>query len=288
MKMKRFLALSLAILLIAALIAGCSAAPMKENMGAADDYYAGEQVKPDGSLNSGSTLDPGVADDRKLIRTISMNTETEDMDALLSAISQQIKTLGGYVESREVYTGSKNTSARRYAKLTIRIPAKSLDDFVAHVDGASNITSTTEDSQDVTLDYVATESHLKVLKAEEERLLKFLSEAKDVSEMLEIEKRLTQVRAELESITSQLNTYDNLVAYGTVHLQISEVKQYTVVEEEDPTLWQRIGDGFMTSLKALGAILEGLLVFFISAIPFLIIPGVILTVVLLIIRKKKR
>ena len=73
-----------------------------------------------------------------------------------------------------------------------------------------------------------------------------------------------------------------------MHLQISEVKQYTVVEEEDPTLWQRIGDGFMTSLKALGAILEGLLVFFISAIPFLIIPGVILTVVLLIIRKKKR
>lgn len=290
MKLKRALSLLLAILLITALFAGCSAkAPASGNAGSAGDSFNNESAKPEAGLEDSTVLDPGVADDRKLIRTISMNAETEDMDALLSLLSSRIKELGGYVERREIQSGSAYESHRsRYATLTIRIPAKALDTFVSHVEGASNITSVSEDAEDVTLDYVATESRLKVLKAEEERLLQFLSEAKNVSEMLEIEKRLTQVRAELESVTSQLNAYDNLVSYGTVHLRISEVKQYTVVEEEDPTLWERIGDGFMNSLKALGTILEGLLVFFVSAIPFLIIPAIIVVVIVIVVRKKRR
>lgn len=290
MKLKRALSLLLAILLITALFAGCSAkAPASGNAGSAGDSFNNEAPKPEAGLEDSTVLDPGVADDRKLIRTISMNAETEDMDALLSLLSSRIKELGGYVERREIQSGSAYESHRsRYATLTIRIPAKAMDTFASHVEGASNITSVSEDAEDVTLDYVATESRLKVLKAEEERLLQFLSEAKNVSEMLEIEKRLTQVRAELESVTSQLNTYDNLVSYGTVHLRISEVKQYTVVEEEDPTLWERIGDGFMNSLKALGTILEGLLVFFVSAIPFLIIPAIIAVVIVIVVRKKRK
>lgn len=286
MKLKRIFALTLSILLLITLMAGCKNAPASGNMGAADDYHNSGSAKPEGSLNGSTTLNPGVADDRKLIRTVSLTTETEDMDALLSEVSQRITELGGYVESREVYTGSSHNSNRsRYATMTVRIPAKNLDAFISHVDGASNVVSSSETAEDVTMQYVATESHLKVLQAEEERLLKFLSEAKNVSEMLEIEKRLTDVRAELESVTNQLNTYANLVSYGTVNLRVNEVKQYTVVEKEEPNLWQRIGTGFVNSVKNVGVILEGLLVFFISALPYLAIPGVIVVIIIIACRK---
>lgn len=292
MKLKRILALTLSILLLTTLFAGCAKAPASGNMGAADSWYEGESAKPEGSLNSSTTLNPGVADDRKLIRTVSLTTETEDMDALLTEISRRITELGGYVESREVYTGSSyNSSRNRYATMTLRIPAKNLDAFVSHVEGVSNVVSASETAEDVTMQYVATESHLKVLQAEEERLLQFLSEAKNVSEMLEIEQRLTDVRAELESVTRQMNTYENLVSYGTIKLRVDEVKQYTVVEPEEPNLWQRIGTGFVSSLKSVGSILENLLVFFISAIPFLVIPGIILAIILIAVRradKKKK
>jgi hypothetical protein len=289
MKLKRILALALSILLLITLMAGCKNAPASGNMGAADDYYNSGSAKPEGSLSSGTTLNPGVADDRKLIRTVSLTTETEDMDTLLTGISQRITELGGYVESREVYTGSAyEIYSSRSATMTLRIPAKNLDTFISHVDGASNVVSSSETAEDVTMQYVATESHLKVLQAEEERLLKFLSEAKSVSEMLEIEKRLTDVRAELESVTNQLNKYANLVSYGTVKLRINEVKQYTVVEKEEPNLWQRIGTGFVNSVKNVGVILEGLLVFFISALPYLAIPGVIVVIILLAVRKSDK
>lgn len=290
MKLKRILALALSILLLTTLFAGCAAkAPSRGDVAAPGDHLNSGSAKPEGSLSSGTTLNPGVADDRKLIRTVSLTTETEDMDTLLTGISQRITELGGYVESREVYTGSAyETYSSRSATMTVRIPAKNLDAFISHVDGASNVVSSSETAEDVTMQYVATESHLKVLQAEEERLLKFLSEAKNVSEMLEIEKRLTDVRAELESVTNQLNTYANLVSYGTVNLRINEVKQYTVVEKEEPNLWQRIGTGFVNSVKNVGVILEGLLVFFISALPYLAIPGVIVVIILLAVRKSDK
>lgn len=290
MKLKRILALALSILLLTTLFAGCAAkAPSRGDVAAPGDHLNSGSAKPEGSLSSGTTLNPGVADDRKLIRTVSMTTETEDMDTLLTGISQRITELGGYVESREVYTGSAyETYSSRSATMTLRIPAKNLDTFISHVDGASNVVSSSETAEDVTMQYVATESHLKVLQAEEERLLKFLSEAKSVSEMLEIEKRLTDVRAELESVTNQLNKYANLVSYGTVKLRINEVKQYTVVEKEEPNLWQRIGTGFVNSVKNVGVILEGLLVFFISALPYLAIPGVIVVIILLAVRKSDK
>ena len=290
MKLKRILALALSILLLTTLFAGCAAkAPSRGDVAAPGDHLNSGSAKPEGSLSSGTTLNPGVADDRKLIRTVSMTTETEDMDTLLTGISQRITELGGYVESREVYTGSAyETYSSRSATMTLRIPAKNLDAFISHVDGASNVVSSSETAEDVTMHYVATESHLKDHQAEEERLLKFLSEAKSVSEMLEIEKRLTDVRAELESVTNQLNKYANLVSYGTVKLRINEVKQYTVVEKEEPNLWQRIGTGFVNSVKNVGVILEGLLVFFISALPYLAIPGVIVVIILLAVRKSDK
>lgn len=290
MKRNRILALTLSLLLLVTLFAGCKAnSPIRDELAAPGDHLNSGSAKPEGSLSSGTTLNPGVADDRKLIRTVSMTTETEDMDTLLTGISQRITELGGYVESREVYTGSAyETYSSRSATMTLRIPAKNLDTFISHVDGASNVVSSSETAEDVTMQYVATESHLKVLQAEEERLLKFLSEAKSVSEMLEIEKRLTDVRAELESVTNQLNKYANLVSYGTVKLRINEVKQYTVVEKEEPNLWQRIGTGFVNSVKNVGVILEGLLVFFISALPYLAIPGVIVVIILLAVRKSDK
>lgn len=291
MKMKRFLTLLLAVMLITALLAGCAKAPAHN---VSPDAGAMESAKPNGEGNlSGSTvLNPGVADDRKLIRTVKLTTETEDMDALLDQITLRIGELEGYVERREIYSGSAYENYRsRSATLTVRIPAKNLDAFVTHVGGASHIISSSENAEDVTMQYVATESRLKVLKAEEERLLKFLGEAKNVSEMLEIEARLTEVRAELESVTNQLNTYQNLVAYGTVHLSIQEVRQFTEAPEEDPTLWQRLGTGFMDGVKNMGVFLENLLVFAVSAVPYLAFPAVIAVLVLIICRiiiKKRR
>lgn len=291
MKKRRMSALVMCLLLLICLMAGCSASSAGGDRygNAANDKYADAEDSTLGGSGSESMSSPDVMENRKLIRRISMDAETEDMDTLLADVNSRVAELGGYIESRNIQNGSQYSSYRsRSATLVLRLPAENLDAFLQQVTDASNVVSTVEESDDVTLQYAATESRLSVLRTEEARLLQFLSEAKSVSEMLDIEARLTQVQSEIESITTQLNTYDNLVDYGTVTLHITEVEVYTVVEEEEPTMWEQIADGFSKSIQSLLMIGKALLVFLLANSPYLIILGIIAAAVLLIIRSCKR
>lgn len=289
MKAKKILALLLAMVMIAAVFAGCSAPT------GSDNYYSEKaEVAPDdgiydsSSAGSASNTDTPIETGRKLIRRISLDTQTTDMDTMLSAIVAKVGELNGYVESRDVYTGSNYSgkTKSRYANLTIRIPAERLDEFVAHVGDVSNVTSTSETSEDVTLNYVATESRMKALQAEEARLLALIDKAANLTELLQLEKRLTEVRTELERVTSQLKLYDNLVDYGTVDLTVNEVQEYTPTEE--PGFWERISTGFANSMRNLGMIAREMIIFFVCAVPYLVPLGAIAGIVLLIIKLSSR
>lgn len=283
MNAKRIFALLLAALMAAAILAGCSSKSYSES-------YSSEigAAPADGIYDSGSSVSPTVTD-RKLIRRVSMDLETQDLEALLSAIDEKIAELGGYTESSKVNIGS-NSSDVRCATLTVRIPAEKLDSFTDHVSSVSNVTATSESAEDITLSYVATESRQKALQAEESRLLALIDEAANLTELLQLENRLTEIRTELETVTSQLKLYDNLVDYATVQLEVDEVKEYTPAEE--PGFWERLGTGFVNSLQDTGKLLLEFVIFFVCAIPYLVPLAVIATAVLVIIklvsRKKKR
>ena len=226
---------------------------------------------------------------RKWIVTVRMEAETDDLDILLAQLESKIAGMSGYVEDQQVYNGSAYSGRRyRYANLTVRVPADQVEAFTEHMSDISNIISKNKSMDDVTLQYVATESRMKALKAEEERLLELMAQAENMSDLLQIEARLTDVRYELESVTSQLRVYDNLVDYATIHLNLTEVQEYTPVEEE--TLWQRISGGFVESLKNLGNFFVELFVALIVGLPYLVFIGAIVVVVVILCRRsaKKR
>jgi len=290
MKKKQFLTL-IAALLVLSCLCGCGADSgyqSKEEAGYTNgvgEYMADTELSD--SVEGSQTATPV---NQKLIRTIRMNAETEDMDALLSNVEARIAELGGYVEARNVYNGTSAYAKRRNASLTIRIPAEKLDLFVTRVSEVSNVVTHTEETKDVTLTYVSTESRVKALETEEARLLELVAAAEDLEDLLTLETRLTKIRTELEEHKSKLRVYDSLVSYGTIYLQLEEVVKYTVVEEEEPekNAWQRMGEGFMDSLKALGSGLTELVIFLVSVLPFLIPLGILAVVVILVYRKKRK
>ena len=294
MKLRKLLAILLAGLLVCGLLFGCSASTDGFTK---QEYNQSNEIKEEagGTGNVSDTTQNGTATvhpNQKLVRRIWLDAETEDMDALLNDVAQKVTELGGYMESRDVYNGSRYGGRRyRSADLTIRIPADKLDQFVEHVSGNSNITNNKETADDITLSYVATESRITALQAEEKRLLELLAAAENMSDLLQIEQRLTEVRTELEQVQSQLRVYDNQVNYGTIYLSISEVKEYTVTEEPE-TVWERIGTGFVESLKNLGTFFTELFVALVVGLPYLVLIGAILAAVIipakLYLRKKKK
>lgn len=240
-----------------------------------------------GSLGTGSGTMSNleVQSNQKLIKTVDMNVETKAYDDMLSALSQQIESCGGYVENMNSYNGSiySNYRSSRNAELVIRIPADHLEGFLDEVSQMSNVVRRNDNVENVTLEYVDLESHKEALQVEQERLLELLKTAKNLEDIIRIEERLSTVRYQLESMESQLRTYDNQINYSTVNLYIEEVQELTPVVKQ--TVGERIAEGFMDSLNSIGDGFVELVIWIIVNSPILLVWAVIIVVAFLIIRR---
>ena len=249
----------------------------------AEEYYEAEMnsyVTDDGMIENGAgevTEESAAVSNRKLIKTVNMDVETKDYDGLLANLESQIAQMGGYIEYLDCYG-----SSYRHASITARVPASKLDGFVKQIGETANVTSRSESVEDVTLQYVDLDSHTRMLEEEQERLLELLENAATIEDIITIESRLSEVRYQLESMKSQLRTFDNQVDYSTVHINIDEVIELTPVVEL--TDGERIAQGFA---KSVADVLHGIKEFFISLIiniPYIILWGVVIVVILLIAR----
>ena len=288
---KRNLKLILIMILTVALLWGCGAAPMASDK--SDGYNDAYREEAPAATNPVVDLDKTgnvLPEGRKLIRRVNIEAQTQNMDALLPEIEGQVATLGGYIENREVYSNSSNTTHWRTARMTIRIPSDKADQFLNTVDTKANVVSLNENLTDVTLDYVATESRIKALRAEEARLLELMDAAKNLSELLEVEKRLTDVAAQLEAVESQLRLYDNQIDYTSITLNIRQVTELSKPEDE-MSVWERIATGFTENLTGLGDTLVDFFVWVIASSPVLVFLGAVgfgLVKVITAIRRRKR
>lgn len=261
----------------------------------ADSYYDGgfgtDTAESAGTADTTVTEEGAVnvaATERKLIKTVDMNVETREYDKLLASVESKVTELGGYIESLDAYNGSTyyNYRSTRNANLTIRIPKDRLDEFLNAVSDLGNVTSRSENVQDVTLTYVDLQSHRDALQTEQERLLQLLEQAESIEDIITIEQRLSDVRYQLESMESQLRSYDNQVDYSTVSLYIDEVEVYTPVEEE--TTWERISTGFLDSLKSIGEGMKEAAIWFVIHIPYLVIWAIVIVIIVLILKKIRK
>ncbi len=278
MKRTIFSLLIVLMLLFSLTACGASTSPMENGS------YDKMEMESGNAVSDSVAATPNLPADRKLIRTVRTQAETDNLNDVLTQLEEKLTQFGGYLQQKEIYQGSTyRGTQRRNASLVIRIPAQDLNAFLSHLDGTAHIVSTNETVDDVTLHYIDVDSQLKALKTEEERLLALMEKAETLADLLAVEQRLTQVQQEIQSVTSQLKALDSQIEYATIHLSISEVVEYTPVEEKSP--WQEIGDGFMESLSDIWEGFVDLFVFLVANSPWLVLWGGIVTVVILLIRR---
>lgn len=251
-----------------------------------EGFYAEDYKSYDNGGSSAEFKEDKPLNDsaRKLIKTYSINAETETFDDFVAATQARVNALQGYIQNMDSFNGSSYTGNRgsRYCNLTVRIPSGKLEDFVNFVGDTANITNKNLNVEDITLQYVDSESRKQTYEIEQERLLSLLEKCDNVEDMIAIESRLSEVRYHLESQASQLRTYDNLVDYATVYLNISEVTKYTPPEPEK--YWDRVKRSFSEGIEDLVDGLKDFFVGFVCALPGLVLFAVIVVIVVLVIR----
>ena len=266
---------------------------LRNEAGAASYEYevaeaAEEPVSEESYVQEGAGQDVVAPEtSRKLIKTVNILAETEDFDTLVPGLQKQVEALGGYIEYISVYDVhsyyvEEQQVKQRCANVTARVPKEKLDGFLAQVGEQTNITSRSENVEDVTLQYVDLESHKKALVTEQERLLALMEKAETVEDIIAIEGRLSEVRYQLESMESQLRTYDNRIDYSTVELSITEVRKYSPPQEA--TVWQRIQSGFMKSLDDIGFGIRDFAIRFVIDIPYIVLWLAVIAVAVIVVR----
>lgn len=294
--MRKKIRLFASLLMVSLLAAGCGSSDKfmaTESAMATEDYAVEEEKAFDetpaesGAVNADISTVAGS--NRKLIRTVDLQIQTKEFDTVLTSVQERVQELGGYVEQSSIDSGSTYYSSyNRYSYLTVRIPSDKLDGFLENVKETANVTNISESTEDITLRYVDAESRKIALETEQSRLLTLLEKAETVEDIITIESRLSEVRYQLESYTSQLRTFDNQVDYSTVHINIHEVDRETKVEPKG--FWDEVKEEFGNSLYGIGNGIRGFGIWFLGSSPYLIIWAIVIAGVVYVVKffRKKR
>lgn len=252
----------------------------------ADEAYYGEakaagKVSTTTAANGESANLTGNAAGRKIIKNGDLSIQTREFDEFLTNLNRSILAVGGYVEASSINGNSYNKNRMRSADVTARVPADQLDAFCDQVSELGNVTYKNLYTRDVTLTYVDLESHVKALRTEQQTLMDLLAKAEKVEDIILIQNRLSDVLYEIESYESTLRTFDDQIAYSSVHLSIQEVQRETTVEKE--TAGQEIARRFKENLEDVKDGFARFGIDFVSDLPIIIVWVVFLGIVVLVI-----
>lgn len=209
----------------------------------------------------------------QIIKNGDLRFETDDLKKSYEDIQNAVKKNSGIIqndnEGKDYQTLFRN--------LTIRIPSKNFDSFINEIStGVAYFDRKEISSNDVTEEYIDVASRIKTKKVLEERYLELLKKATKVSEILEVEKQLSQIREEIESKEGRLKYIKNRVSMSTLTLEIYK----TVAEKSGATV--SFGTKFVNAIISGFNGISSFFIWLIGNWPFIII----LVAIIYFIRKR--
>ena len=155
-----------------------------------------------------------------LIRTGSTSLRVDSLEPAIAQIHQMVDRLGGYVGNTNYQGGEER---RRMASLQLRIPATRFDELQAEVGEIGKVLSFNVQVADVGMEFTDAQARLRSKRMVEERLLQLLrTHVGKLSDVVELEQSLEEVRNEIEQTEGQLRYLRNQVALSTVMVTLME------------------------------------------------------------------
>ncbi|HKE17019.1 MAG TPA: DUF4349 domain-containing protein [Kofleriaceae bacterium] len=202
---------------------------------------------------------------RKIIRTGTLLIEVDDYAKARGAIDELMRGSGGFVAGVDV---GRSEGAVGSATLTLRIPEAGLDRALAALGGLGTLRRESIRAEDVSETYYDLAARLRNARHLEERMLELAAKAGKVNELLEVEREVGRVRESIEVMDGQLRGLDDRTSLATLSVEI--VTRQVYVAQQPVGLATRIGNAFDASLGAMADAGEGLLLFLVAALPWML------------------
>jgi hypothetical protein len=201
--------------------------------------------------------------DRQLIRNGEITIRVASLDSAERAVGAIATANGGYTSnsSRERASGNALSGSTQ-----IRVPAAKFDLALAGVRKLGEVERESVSSSDVTEEYVDLNARLKTQQELEARLLDLLNgRSGKLSDIIEIEGKLADVRREIESIQGRLRLLEGQVSYST--LTVAMFEPGAVGTSDTETFAGRMKRALDAGVDGLIDVLGGLITVVLALIP---------------------
>ena len=167
---------------------------------------------------SGGGQDPNNAafrDDAKIVRTGTLSLQVDDLASAVRAARDAIRGLNGYVAgSRQTNDGENSV-----AEVTYRIPSDRWDEGLdALRKVAKKELGEETNSVEVTGQLIDLEARIANLRASEKAFQASAAKATKISDILEVQNQLTNVRGQIEQLDAQRSHLSDQASYGTLNV----------------------------------------------------------------------
>lgn len=225
---------------------------------------------------------------QKIIYHTQLMLDVDQIEPKIEEATTIAEKYGGYVLTSSV--SQNEAGEEQLGTMTIRIPLEQYEAAVADFSALGTLRENYKSGNDVTTEYYDIQARLTQYRSQEERYLELLEQATTVSEIMEVEAQLNEVRLNIESLEAQLDTLTRLTDYGTIDINfsVSTVKKEGVSFRSWSDIGSRLGQALTASINAMIYGFSRLLIFLVYILPILLVLGVLIVVIVLIIRHKKK
>jgi hypothetical protein len=193
--------------------------------------------------------------DKKIVKTATLQAEVKDFALFSKGLAQKVKALGGYTSQEQ-----QNQSEYRIENaVTIKVPVQQFDQAVdVLLKDVEQVDTRQISSEDVTSAYIDSKSRLEAKKQVRQRYLELLKSARNMSDILEVQKEINSIQEEIEMVTGRINYLGHASAMSTIHLTFYQVIGTAQPGRGVPEYLEQLKDSFANGWYWLGELLLGL------------------------------
>lgn len=236
---------------------------------AQESDIAAEAVEADSSQPVEPPNDNAVTDGQpQLIKRAQLSLVVDSVDAGLKSASQIIRTQQGDILDLQ---DNQIEAVQRTAYLRIRVPQANLDTLLDALSELGTVQQQGLSAEDVSTQIVDAKARLRNLRKTEESVLKIMERSGEISQVLEVSRELSRIRAEIEQIDARVQNLQNQVRYSTIDLTLAAA---VTPQPIGRPLTETLGTTWRDATQSVGDLTVGLMqigLWLIAFSPFILI-----------------
>ena len=215
--------------------------------------------------------------ERVVLKTAEITVSVAKPNDSMKEISEMASRLGGFVVNSYTWKDQDYSSGRSYDKatITIRVPADKLDSTLAEIramsaNGTEGVISESQSGQDVTSDFVDSESRLRNLKAAETQLMELMENTTDLANTMEVFRELTNIRGQIEVLQGHINYLKESAALSSIAITLVAEASLQPIEIGGWKPQGVVRESLVKLVRSFQNLVDFLIRFGITCLPFLI------------------